>query len=178
MRDAIDRDAVVTEDGELTMGVARQVMPTHVAKHRFGAGTTGCMGTGFPYAVGAKLARPDTQVVAVLGDYAFGAAAMEVETCARMDIPVVVVVSNNGGIAGHSIQDRYFPADSPPVGALMQPHYEQMVEMVGGYAERVEDPDELRPALDRALNAGTIALLNVVTDPKGQRAGGGAGYLG
>ena len=65
-----------------------------------------------------------------------------------------------------------------PVGALMQPHYEQMVEMVGGYAERVEDPDELRPALDRALGAGTIALLNVVTDPKAQRAGGGAGYLG
>jgi 2-hydroxyacyl-CoA lyase 1 len=178
VRDSLDRDAVVTEDGELTMGVARQVMPTHVGKHRFGAGTTGCMGTGFPYAVGAKLARPDTQVVAVLGDYAFGAAAMEVETCARMDIPVVVVVSNNGGIAGHSIQDRYFPADGPPVGALMQPHYEKMVEMVGGYAERVEDPDELRPALDRALGAGTIALLNVVTDPKAQRAGGGAGYLG
>ena len=178
VRDSLDRDAVVIEEGELTMAISRQVMPTHVAKHRFGAGTTGCMGVGFPYAVGAKLARPDKQVVAVLGDYAFGAAAMEVETCARMDIPVVVVVSNNGGIAGHSIQDRYFPADGPPVGALMQPHYEKMVEMVGGYAERVEDPDELRPALDRALGAGTIALLNVVTDPKAQRAGGGAGYLG
>ncbi|MEE8337261.1 MAG: thiamine pyrophosphate-binding protein [Dehalococcoidia bacterium] len=177
VRDAIERDAVVIEEGELTMGVARQVMPTYVGKHRFGAGTTGCMGVGFPYAVGAKLARPETQVVAVLGDYAFGAAAMEVETCARLEIPVVVVVSNNGGIAGHSIQDRYFPDGGPPVGSLMQPHYEKMVEMVGGYAERVEDPDELRPALDRALNAGTIALLNVVTDPKARRAGGGAGYL-
>ncbi|HJM75480.1 MAG TPA: thiamine pyrophosphate-binding protein [Dehalococcoidia bacterium] len=178
VRDALDRDAVVVEEGELTMAVSRQVMPTHVGKHRFGAGTTGCMGVGFPYAVGAKLAKPDTQVVAVLGDYAFGAAAMEVETCARMDIPVVVIVSNNGGIAGHSIQDRYFPPDGPPVGALMQPHYEKMVEMVGGYSERVEDPDDLSAAIDRALNADTIALLNVVTDPKAQRAGGGAGYLG
>ncbi|MDP6606249.1 MAG: thiamine pyrophosphate-binding protein [Dehalococcoidia bacterium] len=176
IRDAIDRDAIVTEDGELTMGVARQVIPTHVGKHRFGAGTTGCMGTGFPYAVGAKLAKPETQVVAMLGDYAFGAAAMEVETCARLDIPVVVVVSNNGGIAAHTIQDRYFPAGSDPVAALMQPNYEKMVEMVGGYSERVTDPADVRPAVDRALAAGTIALVNVITDPEARRAG--TSYLG
>ena len=176
VRDAVDRDAIVTEDGEFTMAVARQVMPAFEGRHRLGAGTTGCMGTGFPYAVGAKLARPDQQVVAILGDYAFGAAAMEVETCARWGIPVVIVLSNNAGIAAHTIQDRSFPPDAPPIAALLPVDYEKMVEMVGGYAERVTDPSQLRPALDRALSAGTIALLNVMTDPKAQR--GGSSYLG
>jgi thiamine pyrophosphate-dependent acetolactate synthase large subunit-like protein len=173
VRDAIERDAIVTEDGEFTMAVMRQVMPTHVGRHRLGAGTTGCMGTGMPYAVGAKLARPDRQVVAVLGDYAFGAAAMEVETCARLDIPVVIVVSNNAGIAAHTIQDRSFPPDAPPIAALLPAAYERMVEMVGGYAERVTDPGEIRPAMDRAFASGKVSLLNVITDPKASRRGGG-----
>ena len=82
VRDCLDRDATVTVDAELTMGVARAVMPSFGSRLRLNSGTTGCMGTGLPYAIGAKLARPDQQVVAVLGDYAFGAAAMEVETAA------------------------------------------------------------------------------------------------
>ena len=175
VRDSIERDAIVAEDGEFTMGVMRQVMPTYLSRHRFGAGTTGCMGTGLPYALGAKLAQPDRQVVAVLGDYSFGAAAMEVETCARMDIPVVIVVSNNAGIAAHTIQDRSFPSDAPPIAALLPIDYEHMVEMVGGYAERVTDPKEIRPAMQRALASGKISLLNVVTDPKARRPG--SGYL-
>jgi len=173
VRDSIERDAIVTEDGEFTMAVARQIMPTHVARHRLGAGTTGCMGTGLPYAVGAKLARPERQVVAILGDYAFGAAAMEVETCARWNIPVVIVVSNNAGIAAHTIQDRSFPADAPPIAALLPVDYEHMVEMVGGYSERVTDPAEIRPAMGRAFASGKVSLLNVVTDPKARRGGGG-----
>ena len=173
VRDSIERDAIVTEDGEFTMAVARQIMPTHVARHRLGAGTTGCMGTGLPYAVGAKLARPERQVVAILGDYAFGAAAMEVETCARWNIPVVIVVSNNGGIAAHTIQDRSFPADAPPIAALLPVDYEHMVEMVGGYSERVTDPAEIRPAMGRAFASEKVSLLNVVTDPKARRGGGG-----
>lgn len=173
VRDSLERDAIVTEDGEFTMAVMRQVMPTHVGRHRFGAGTTGCMGTGLPYAVGAKLARPERQVVAVLGDYAFGAAAMEVETCARLDIPIVIVVSNNAGIAAHTIQERSFPPDAPPIATLLPADYERMVEMVGGYAERVTDPAEIRPAMDRAFASGKVSLLNVITDPKASRGGGG-----
>lgn len=172
VREAIARDAIVTEDGELTMGVMRQVMPAYYPRHRFGAGTTGCMGTGFPYAVGAKLARPDQQVVALIGDYAFGAAAMEVETCARMNIPVVVVVSNNAGIAGHSIQDRSFKPEAQPVAALLPIDYEKMSEMVGGHYEKVVDADEIVPAVKRALAANKFALVNVITDPKARRRGG------
>ncbi|MBT5774754.1 MAG: thiamine pyrophosphate-binding protein [Dehalococcoidia bacterium] len=174
VRDSIERDAIVAEDGEFSMAIARQVMPTYVTRHRFGAGTTGCVGTGIPYAMGAKLARPDRQVVAVVGDYAFGAAAgMEVETCARWNIPIVIVVANNGGIAAHSIQDRSFPADAPPIAVLLPVDYERMAEMVGGYSERVTDPDEIGPAMERAFASGKVSVLNVVTDPKAKRRGGG-----
>ena len=176
VRDAIDRDAAVAVDAELTMGVARAALPSFGARLRFNSGTTGCMGTGLPYAIGAKLARPDRQAVAVLGDYAFGAAALEVETAARVGANVVIVVSNNGGIAGHSIQDRLFAPDAPPIAALLPAAYEKAVEMVGGWARRVEDPADIAPALREALAADTVALLNVLTDPKGSRSG--SAYLG
>ena len=176
VRDCLDRDATVTVDAELTMGVARAVMPSFGSRLRLNAGTTGCMGTGLPYALGSKLARPDQQVVAILGDYAFGAAAMEVETAARVGANVVIVVSNNGGIAGHSIQDRQFAPDSPPIAALLPVAYEKTVEMVGGWSRRVEDPADIKPAVQEALAANTIALVNVLTDPKGRRSG--SAYLG
>jgi thiamine pyrophosphate-dependent acetolactate synthase large subunit-like protein len=114
--------------------------------------------------------------VAVVGDYAFGAAGMEVETAARVGAPVVFVVSNNAGIAGHSIQDRMFAADSPPIAALLPADYEKMGEMIGGLGIRVTRPDDIRPALERALGSGTVAVVNVMTDPKGGRRG--SMYLG
>jgi thiamine pyrophosphate-dependent acetolactate synthase large subunit-like protein len=171
VRDAVSRDAIVVEEGEVTMGIMRQLMPSFLPRHRLGAGTTGCMGTGFPYAVGAKLAQPNADVVAVLGDYAFGAAAMEVETCARLGINVVIVISNNAGISAHTMQAR-FPADAPPVGAMIPADYEKMAEMVGGYAERVTDPNEIKPAIQRGLASHRVSLINVITDPdagKGRR---------
>jgi len=176
IRDAVPRDVNVSVDAELTMGVARAVMPSYNPRSLLNSGTTGCMGTGVPYALGAKLAMPDRPAVAIVGDYAFGAAAMEVETAARVGANVVFVVSNNGGIAGHSIQDRMFAPDSPPIAALLPVDYERMAEMVGGFAARVSDPAEIRPTLERALSAGKVAVINVLTDPKGRA--GGSMYLG
>ena len=134
------------------------------------------MGTGVPYAIGAALARPDRPSVAVLGDYAFGAAGMEVETAARIGAKVVFVVANNEGIAGHLIQDHMLPPGSPRIASLLPAHYEKMVEMVDGHAERVERPEQIRPALERALAADRVALVHVLIDPKATRASGGT-YL-
>ncbi len=176
IRDAIPRDVNVSVDAELTMGVARAVLPSYNPRALLNSGTTGCMGTGVPYALGARLAMPDRPAVAVVGDYAFGAAAMEVETAARVGANVVFVISNNGGIAGHSIQDRMFAPDSPPIAALLPVDYERMGEMVGGFSARVTDPADIRPTLDRALNSGKVAVVNVITDPKGGSRG--SMYLG
>jgi 2-hydroxyacyl-CoA lyase 1 len=171
VRDALPRNRYVTVDAELTMGVARAVMTSYNPRALLNSGTTGCMGTGVPYALGAKLAMPDVPAVAVIGDYAFGAAAMEVETAARVGAPVVFVISNNGGIAGHTIQNAYFRRESPPVAALLPVAYEKMGEMVGGYSRRVERAEDIRPAIDEALAAGTVAVINVLTDPNGGRRG-------
>ncbi|MCZ6888580.1 MAG: thiamine pyrophosphate-binding protein [Gammaproteobacteria bacterium] len=177
IRDALGRDANISVDGEITMGVARVMLPSYVARSRLNAGTTGCMGTGVPYAIGAKLARPDAPSIAVVGDYAFGAAAMELETAARVGANVVFVVCNNEGIAGHTIQDRMFPADAPRIAKLLPANYEKLAELVDGHAERVERADELGPALKRALGANRPAVVHVLVDPKAGRVGGGM-YLG
>lgn len=175
LRDCLPRDATVAVDGELTMGVARVILPSFHPRHRLNAGTTGCMGTGVPYAIGAKVARPDQPVVALVGDFAFGTAAIEIETAARSGLNVVFVVANNAGINAHSVQDRFFPSDAPPIAALLPARYEKMAEMVGGHAELVQEPGQIKPAIERALAADTVALVNVMTDPKGARRG--ASYL-
>ncbi len=176
LRDALPREAAISVDGETIMGICRTVLPSYHPRTRFNAGTTGCMGTGVPYAVGAALARPEHPSVAVVGDYAFGAAAMAVETAARVGVKVVFVVSNNEGIAGHLLQDHMLPPGSPRIAALLPAHYEKVAEMVDGHAERVERPEEIRPALDRALAADRVAVVHVKTDPKATRVSG-ANYL-
>jgi len=145
VRDAVSRETAIAVDSELTMAVARAVLPGHQPRLWLNSGTTGCMGTGVPYAIGAKLARPDQPSVALVGDYAFGAACAEVETATRVGAPVVFIVSNNGGIAGHSIQDRFFRPEAPPVAALLQVDYEKLGEMVGGYGRKVTEPRRDRP---------------------------------
>ena len=176
VRDAIPRNSSIVIEGETTMGIARQILPCYEPRAMLNAGTTGCMGVGAPYALGAKLARPDAPSVAVLGDYAFGAAAMTVETAARCGANVVFVVANNEGIVGHALQDSSFPPDAPGIARLLPANYEKMAEMVGGHAEYVEKPDEIRPALDRALAADRVSIVHVRMDPKAMRLSGGV-YL-
>jgi len=173
LRDVLPRGATITEDGETTMGIARQMLPSYEAGSRLNASTTACIGTGVPFAIGAKLARPDQPAVAVLGDYAFGAAAMAIETAARIGANVVFVVVNNEGIVGHALQDGMFPPGAPRIASLLPAHYEKMAEMVDGHAERVERPEEIRPALERALAADKVALVHVLVDPKARRLSGG-----
>jgi thiamine pyrophosphate-dependent acetolactate synthase large subunit-like protein len=176
IRDVLPRDAIVSADGETIMGVCRTMLPGFRPRAHLNAGTTGCMGTGVPYALGSALACPERASVAVLGDYAFGAAAMEVETAARVGAKVVFVVANNEGIAGHLIQDHFLPPGSPRIASLLPAHYEKLAEMVDGLALRVERPDEIRPALERALAAERVAVVHVRVDPKATRIGG-ANYL-
>jgi len=176
VREALPRDAIVTAEGETIMGICRAMLPSYGERSRMNAGTTGCMGTGAPFALGAKLARPDQPSVAVLGDYAFGAAAMVVETAARIGAAPVFVVANNEGIAGHMIQDHMLPPGSPRIASLLPAHYEKIGEMVDAHTERVDRADEIRPALDRALGAGRVAVVHVRCDPKATRLSG-ANYL-
>jgi thiamine pyrophosphate-dependent acetolactate synthase large subunit-like protein len=176
VRNAVPRDAILTAEGETIMGICRAMLPSYANRSRLNAGPTGCMGVGAPFCLGAKLACPERASVAVLGDYAFGAAAMVVETAARVGASPVFVVANNEGIAGHMLQDHMLPPDSPPIAALLPARYEKIAEMVDGHAEYVEQPGEIRPAIDRALDSGKVAVVHVRVNPKAVRIGG-SNYL-
>jgi thiamine pyrophosphate-dependent acetolactate synthase large subunit-like protein len=176
VKDAVPRDAIITSEGETIMGIARAMMPSFVNRSVLNAGTTGCMGVGAPYTVGSALACPDRLSIGILGDYAFGAAAMVVETAMRVGAKPVFVVVNNEGIAGHMLQDAMLPPGSPPIAALLPARYDKIAEMVDGHAEHVDQPDQIRPAIDRALAAGKLAVVHVRVDPKATRISG-SNYL-
>ncbi len=176
VRDALPRETTISVDGETIMGICRTLLPSYSARSLLNAGTTGCMGTGVPYAIGAALARPDRPSVAVVGDYAFGTALQDVETAARVGAKVVFVVANNEGIAGHMLQDHFLPPGSPPIAALLPAKYEKVAEMVDGFAASVERPEAIRPALLRALAADRVAVVHVRIDPKAYRLAG-SNYL-
>ncbi len=127
----------------------------------------GTLGVGVPFAVGAKAARPDDTVVCLTGDGAFGLCAMEVDTSARLGLPVVVVVSNNGawGDVQHE-QEAWFGAGRMVASELGFTRYEKLAEMVGGFGAFVDQPDDVKPAIEEAIASGKTSVVNVRTDPK------------
>jgi acetolactate synthase-1/2/3 large subunit len=128
-------------------------------------GPFGCLGCGPGYALAAKVAHPDRQVVLLLGDGAFGFSAMEFDTLARHGVNVVGVMGNNGiwALEKHPMEFLY----GYSVAADLRPgtRYDQVVAALGGHGELVERPADLKPALERAFSAGLPALVNVLTDP-------------
>ena len=161
----LDRDAIVTIDGGEILDFARNLIPSYTPGARLNPGITGLLGIGIPYAIAAKLAHPDRQVLCVCGDGAFGFNGMEMDTAARHGAPIVVVVSNNACWAVCSnMQKGIYGPDSPVCTLLSCTRYDLMAQAMDCYGETVEDPEEIRPALERAFNSGKPALLNVLTD--------------
>ena len=157
VRDFLDRDAILVVDGQEILNYGRQSIPTYVARHRLNSGVFGTMGVGLPFGVGAKVAKPDSQVLVLHGDGSFGLNAMELDTCARFKIPVVTVVSLNGGWTADPTREK-------TGRELGYTRFHQMAEALDCHGEYVEDPSQIRPALERAFNADCPALVNVLTD--------------
>ncbi|MEM7405664.1 MAG: thiamine pyrophosphate-binding protein [Pseudomonadota bacterium] len=160
IRDFMNRDDVLVVDGQEILNYGRQSIPTFTPAHRMNSGVFGTMGVGLPFGVGAKVAKPDARVIVLHGDGSFGMNAMEMDTSVRHDAPVLIVISLNGGWTGD-------PDKEKPGRDLGYTRFDQMAEALGAAGELVEDPDEIRPALERAaakVAAGQTALVNVVTD--------------
>ncbi len=156
VRDFLPRDAILCVDGQEILNYARQAIPFY-APHSLNSGPYGCMGVGLPFGLGAKVAMPDKLVVVLHGDGSFGLNAMEMDTAVRHRLPVLCVISNNGG---WTATDRF------KVGReLGFTRYDLMFAAIGCHAEYVADPALIRPALERAAASGKAAVLNVVTDP-------------
>jgi acetolactate synthase-1/2/3 large subunit len=126
----------------------------------------GTLGVGLPFAIGAQAARPGEPVLLFVGDGAFGFSAMEFESAARQNLPIVVVVSNNHGWRDVSHeQDMWYGAGRHVATELADTRYDRLALALGGHGEHVTKLAELRPALARAFDSGKAAILNVQTDP-------------
>jgi acetolactate synthase-1/2/3 large subunit len=161
----LERDAVVICDGGDFASYAGKYLDVYTPGTWLDTGPYGCLGNGPGYAIAARLARPSSQVVAILGDGAAGFSLMDVDTMVRHGLPAVLVVGNNGiwGLEKHPMRAVY----GWDVACDLQPEcrYDKVVEALGGAGELVTDPDQIGPALDRAFASGVPYLLNVVTDP-------------
>ena len=158
VRDAIGRDTILVVDGQEILVYCRQTIPSYLPRHRLNSGPFGTMGVGLPFAIGAKVAAPDKQVVVVHGDGSFGMNGMEIDTAVRHGVPIVCVIANNGGWTAIR------PGPHRPGRDLGFVRYDLMAEGLGAYGELVERPEDIRPALDRAMASGRPAVVNVIVD--------------
>ena len=162
IRDFIDRDAILVVDGREILTYGRQNVPSFLPGHRVNSGPLGTMGVGMPFGVGAKAAKPDKQVIVLHGDGSFGMNGMELDTAVRHNLPILVVISLNGGWAAET-------KGSKAGRDLGYTRFDKIAQTLGCHGEFVERPEEIRPALERAAQAlknGQSALVNVVTDSR------------
>ncbi len=163
--EVLDRTAIVIGDGGDFVSYAGRVIDTYEPGGWMDPGPFGCLGSGPGYALAAKLAHPERQVVLLQGDGAFGFAGMEFDTLARHGVNVVSVMGNNGiwALEKHPMEMLY----GYSVAAELRPgtRYDKVVEALGGHGELVERPEDVKPALVRAFESGLPALVNVLTDP-------------
>jgi len=163
-----DPDAIIVGDGGDFISFAGRLIEREKPGLWIDPGPFGCLGSGPGYAMAAKLARPDRQVILLSGDGAFGFSAMEFDTMVRHRIPVVCVVGNNGiwALEKHPMQSMLGASVAADLGSGTR--YDKVVEALGGYGEMVERPDEIRPALERAFKSGLPACINVICDPNAE----------
>ncbi|MCZ8380976.1 acetolactate synthase [Mycobacterium sp. CPCC 205372] len=161
----LDRDAIVVIDAGDFGSYAGRMIESYVPGAWLDSGPFGCLGSGPGYALAAKLARPERQVVLLQGDGAFGFSGMEWDTLVRHGVNVVSVIGNNGvwALEKHPMEALY----GYSVVAELRPgtRYDEVVRVLGGHGELVSTPDQLRPALERAFAAGLPAVVNALTDP-------------
>jgi acetolactate synthase-1/2/3 large subunit len=130
------------------------------------SGLLGCLGTGIPFALSAKLANPDKAVILLQGDGSFGFNGLEFDTAIRHHIPIICIINNDcaWGMIKHS-QEMSIGKDRCTCTELGMRHYEKVVEGLGGYGEFVTRDEDIIPAIQRAIDSGKPACINVVTDP-------------
>ncbi len=159
---AMPRNSSVVCDGGDIVGTAAKVVDVWEPGRWMDPGPLGTLGVGPSFAMAARLARPADPVFIIYGDGSFGLNGMEYEAAARQGIPFVGVMGNDGAWTQiRRGQAQLFGPERLPATSLAFTRYEKMVEALGGHGEYVERPEEIRPAIDRALESGKPALVNV-----------------
>ncbi len=166
-------DTILVNEGANTLDLARGVIDIYKPRKRLDVGTWGVMGVGMGQAIAAAL-ETGNRVLAIEGDSAFGFCGMEVETICRYNLPVCIVVFNNGGI--YRGTDVNANGTDPATTVFVKgARYDKLMEAFGGVGVQAESPDALKRAVDAALTSGKPTLINAVLDPA---AGSESGRIG
>ena len=166
-------DAILVNEGANTLDLARGIIDVYQPRKRIDVGTWGVMGIGMGYAIGAAI-ETGKPVLAVEGDSAFGFSGMEVETICRYRLPVCVVIFNNDGI--YRGTDVNSTGSDPATTVFVKgSRYDKMIEAFGGVGVNATSPDELKRAVNAAMDSGKPTLINAVIDPA---AGSESGRIG
>jgi oxalyl-CoA decarboxylase len=167
-------DAILVNEGANTLDLARGVIDMYKPRKRLDVGTWGVMGIGMGFAIAAAI-ETGKPVLAIEGDSAFGFSGMEVETICRYKLPVCVVVFNNDGIyRGTDVNPTGGP-DAATTVFVKGSRYDKLIEAFGGVGVNVTTPDELKRAVNEAMDSGKPTLINAVIDPA---AGSESGRIG
>jgi acetolactate synthase-1/2/3 large subunit len=166
VNEATEADAIIVADGGETSAWMDMAAVVKGGGHWMSHGYLGCLGVGLPFAIAAKVAHPDRQVVCIIGDGSVGLNFAEFDTMVRHNLPIVTVVNNDKqwGMSAHG-QDLIFGEGHRVVTDLKPTRYDLAAAGFGCHAEYVEHPGDLVPALERAFASGKPACGNVMTDP-------------
>jgi oxalyl-CoA decarboxylase len=166
-------DAILVNEGANTLDLARGVIDMYKPRKRLDVGTWGVMGIGMGQSIAAAI-ETGKPVLAVEGDSAFGFSGMEIETICRYNLPICVVIFNNNGIyRGTDVNSA--GSDPAPTVFVAGARYDKMMEAFGGVGVNATSPDELKRAVNAAMDSGKPTLINAVIDPT---AGSESGRIG
>jgi oxalyl-CoA decarboxylase len=167
-------DAILVNEGANTLDLARGIIDMYQPRKRLDVGTWGVMGVGMGFAIAAAI-ETGKPVLAVEGDSAFGFSGMEVETICRYNLPVCVVVFNNNGIYRGTDVNPSGGSDVATTVFVKGSRYDKMMDAFGGVGVNATTPDELKRAVNEAMDSGKPTLINAVIDPA---AGSESGRIG
>ena len=162
----LDPDGIVIGDGGDIVAHTAGYVQVDRPGSWMDPGPFGCLGVGAPFAMAAKVVHPDRDVTVVYGDGSFGFNGMEIESAARQGLPFVGVIGNDGAWGEmKAFHERAYGPEAMVAQDLSQDiAYEKVAEALGGHGERVERPEDIKPALDRARESGVPAIVNVILD--------------
>lgn len=169
---AEDDDMIVIGDGGDVVAASAKVVPIPKNGAWMDPGPLGTLGVGMPFALAAQIARPNVRVLIIYGDGSFGLNGFEYDTAVRFNLPIVGIVGNDAAW-GQMMRPQLAFYQRPAATELNYTRYDKVVEALGGHGEFVEQPNDIRPALERAFASGKPALVNVILKQDREYKGGG-----
>jgi acetolactate synthase-1/2/3 large subunit len=179
INDFLDEDTIVIGDGGDIVSACAKVLDLTRPGQWLDPGPLGCLGVGAPFALAAQHLYPGKKVLIINGDGSFGLNGFEFDTAVRFNLPIISIVGNDAGWGQiRNPQIQMVGRERAIATSLAPTRYDQIVVAMGGYGEHVEQPDEIGPALERAVASGQPACINVTIDPEGlAKTGSSAPYI-